>query len=75
MSLEKAILVKLGDYVSKKVKKKFKSNVEFANVCNINESTVRRIMRGEQNITIDILKRICDALGVKMSELLKDLGQ
>ena len=75
MSKEKEMLTKLGDYVGRKAKKKFKSNVEFANVCNVNESTIRRILQGEQNISINVLKRICEALEIKMSDLLKEIGQ
>jgi transcriptional regulator with XRE-family HTH domain len=75
MSKEKDMLIRLGDYVGKKAKKKFKSNVEFANVCNVNESTIRRILQGEQNISINVLKNLCDALDIKMSELLKEIGQ
>ena len=75
MSKEKDILVKLSDFIGKKAKVKFKSNVEFANVCNVNESTIRRILLGEQNISIKVLKRICEALDLKMSDLLKEIGQ
>lgn len=75
MPKEKDILVKLGDYIGKRAKTKFKSNVEFANVCDVNESTIRRILRGEQNISIKVLKRICEALEIKTSDLLKEIGQ
>jgi len=74
MSKEKDILVRVGDYIGKRAKVKFKSNVEFANTCDINESTVRRILQGKQNISLKVLKRICEALDVKMSDLLKETG-
>jgi transcriptional regulator with XRE-family HTH domain len=74
MSKDKDILVAIGDYIGKKAKTKFKSNVEFANVCDVSEGTIRRVLRGEQNISIKVLKRICEALEIKMSELLKDIG-
>lgn len=74
MSKERDVLVKIGDYIGKEAKAKFKSNVEFANVCDVNESTIRRILRGEQNISIKVLKRICEALEIKMSDLLKETG-
>jgi len=48
--------------------------VEFANVCDVNESTIRRILQGKQNISIKVLKRICEALDIKMSDLLKEVG-
>lgn len=75
MPKEKDILVKLGDHIGKRAKTKFKSNVEFANVCDVNESTIRRILRGEQNLSIKVLKRICEALEIKTSDLLKEIGQ
>ena len=74
MSKEKDILIKLGNHIGKKAKTKFKSNVEFANVCNVNESTIRRVLNGEQNISIKVLKCICEALDIKLSELLKEIG-
>jgi len=74
MSKEQDILIKIGDYLNKKSKLKFKSNVEFANVSNVDEKTIRRILQGEQNISVKVLKRICDALDIKISELLKDVG-
>jgi len=74
MSKEKDVLVKLAENISKRAKAKFKSNVEFANVCDVNESTIRRILQGKQNISIKVLKRICESLDVKMSELLKEVG-
>lgn len=74
MSKEKDILVKIGDYIGKRAKAKFKSNVEFANVCDVSEGTIRRILQGEQNISIKVLKRICEALEIKMSDLLRETG-
>ena len=71
---DKDFLIKLGNAIAKKAKGKFKSNVEFANVCNVNESTIRRILRGEQNISIKVLKRICEALEIEISDLLKEVG-
>jgi transcriptional regulator with XRE-family HTH domain len=74
MSKEKDVLVKLADSIGKRAKIKFKSNVEFANVCDVNESSIRRILQGQQNISIKVLKRICESLDIKMSELLKEIG-
>jgi len=75
MSKEKDILVKIGDYIGKKGKAKFKSNVEFANVCDVSEITIRRILQGEQNVSVKVLERICEALNIKMSDLFKEIGR
>lgn len=75
MSKDKDFLKKLGDIIGKKAKTKFKSNVEFSNVCDVAESTIRRILNGEQNISIKVLNRICESLDIKMSDLLKEVGK
>jgi DNA-binding Xre family transcriptional regulator len=74
MSRDEKILISIGDYIGEKAKTKFKSNVEFADVCDVNESTIRRILRGKQNISLKVLTRICEALDIKMSDLLKETG-
>jgi transcriptional regulator with XRE-family HTH domain len=83
MSKEKELLVEellvaLGNYIAGYIgnnpKAKFKSNVEFANVCDINESTVRRILQGKQNISVKVLMRIAEALDINMSDFLKEMG-
>lgn len=74
MSKEKDILIKIGTYIGKKAKTKYKSNVEFANVCDVNESTIRRVLLGQQNVSIILLKRMCEALDIKLSDLLKEIG-
>ena len=74
MPKEKDILLQIADVISKKAKTKFKSNVEFANVCDVNESTIRRVLQGQQNTSLKVLKRICEALDMKLSDLLKETG-
>jgi transcriptional regulator with XRE-family HTH domain len=75
MSKKNPICVKIGNYVNKKAKEKFKSNVEFANVSNVAESTIRRILAGEQNITIKLIQQICEALEITISELFREIGE
>lgn len=74
MPKEKDILIKIGDIIGKKAKTKFTSNVEFANVSDVSEVTIRRILLGNQNVSIKVLKRLCDALEIKVSDLLKEAG-
>ena len=45
----------------------------FAKASNCTETTIRRILRNEQGITINLLIRMADALDTTSSELLKDL--
>lgn len=45
----------------------------FAKASNCTETTIRRILRNEQGITVNLLIRMADALDTTSSELLKDL--
>lgn len=66
-------LIKLGKIIETKAKTKYKSNLEFAYACDINEKTIRRIFKGGQNISLKTLDKICSALETKMSQLLSEV--
>jgi DNA-binding Xre family transcriptional regulator len=68
-------LAKLGKCLKAKAKEKFKTNVEFASACEVDETSIRRIYLGKQNISLRVLDRICDALEIKMSDLLSEVGK
>lgn len=54
---------------------KFKgNNSKFAEASDCKETTIRRILRNEQGITINLLFRIANALEVPVTDLLKDLS-
>jgi DNA-binding Xre family transcriptional regulator len=67
-------LLKLGRLIKIKSKSKFKSNLEFASVCDIDERSIRRIINGKQNFSIIIFSKICEALDIKMSDLLSEIN-
>lgn len=71
--MSKEQLQKLGILIKNKAKAKFKTNLEFASACDIDEKSVRRILEGNQNFSITIFSKICMALEVKMSQLLKEI--
>ncbi len=45
----------------------------FALYCDISRAYYGRIERGEHSATLDVCRRISDALGISMSELFSDL--
>jgi transcriptional regulator with XRE-family HTH domain len=47
----------------------------FADDIKMHRSYYSAIERGEQNITLDTLQRICKPLGVKIWEVMKDAGE
>jgi transcriptional regulator with XRE-family HTH domain len=66
-------LIQLGQLINDRAKAKFSNNLEFASACDIDEKSIRRILNGKQNSSINIFSKICSALGVKMSELLSEI--
>jgi transcriptional regulator with XRE-family HTH domain len=67
-------LSRLGKLIGERAKSRFKSNLEFASACDIDEKSIRRILNGKQNFSIAIFSKISAVLGVKMSELLSEVG-
>lgn len=63
-------LLKLGKEIENRYKLKFVSKLEFSFACDVDEKTIRRLLQGKQNISIILLKKICDALDIKLSELM-----
>lgn len=54
---------------------KFKGNKSaFARAAECRETTIRRILRNEQGISINLLFRISHALEVEITDLLKNLS-
>lgn len=45
----------------------------FAKAAECSETTIRRVLRKEQGITINLAFRIADALDTNVSDLMKDL--
>lgn len=53
---------------------KFNGNKsEFARASQCSETTIRRILRNEQGITINLLLRLCNALEVEVKEIFDGL--
>ena len=73
MSRKKDILIALGDYFRKKIKVEYKSNVDLAMSADVDEKTIRNILAGK-NVSIKLIKKICDCLEIKMSDLFKEIG-
>lgn len=71
--LEK-IEAELSQRIYKLFLQKFDGNKSaFARASQCKETTIRRIFKNEQGITINLLLRMAFALDVSVNELLKDL--
>jgi transcriptional regulator with XRE-family HTH domain len=72
---ESEILVAIGLVIRKIRKERGFSQEELAHLCQIDRSHMGRIERGERNLAILNLMRICRALMCSASELLAEAGQ
>ena len=69
------IHVKLTNRIYKLFLDKYKgNNSEFAKASNCSETTIRRVLKNEQGITVNLLLRMCYALNVSIEEIFKDLS-
>lgn len=68
------IEIELAQRIYKLFLDKFKGNKSaLARTAQCDETTIRRIFRNEQGITINLLLRLAFALDTPINELLKDL--
>ena len=68
---ENEFLVQLGQRI-KKIREKNMTQLKLAAICDFEKASMSRIESGQTNTTILTLKKISQALGVDVHELLKD---
>lgn len=67
------ILSNIAIVVNREYPKKFKTKVEFAAAADVEEATIRRVLKGEQNLSIKLLHQICSAIDVRLSDLFEEI--
>jgi transcriptional regulator with XRE-family HTH domain len=70
---KKDISMEVGRLIETKIRESFGSNLSFAVACGVDEKTVRNVLAGK-NISLKLLKKMCEALNVKVSTLLSEAG-
>ena len=73
--MDKRILIKLGSRIREKRKSLGLSQELLAEKANIDRSYMGGIERGERNITFLILCKICQALGIDIASITKNLPE
>lgn len=69
------IEVELVKRIYKKFLLKFDGNKsEFARVALCSETTVRRVFRNEQRMTVDLLLRFCVALNIDINQIFEGIN-
>lgn len=60
--------------INREYPKKFKTKLEFAAAADVEETTIRRVLKGEQNLSIKLLQQICNAIDIQLSDLFNEIG-
>ncbi len=63
----------LGRKIEKLYIKKFSSQYAFAKEIGCDARTIRRIIRGEQNVSLLLLLKIAESLDISLSDLVKGI--
>ena len=64
-------LLKLGQEINTEFIKNYNSKLDFSVACDVDEKTIRRILKGQQNLSMGIFLKICEELKLKSSDLFK----
>ena len=72
--VDSSISKRVCKYISEEIRPKFKSNLEMAGVADVDEKTIRLILAGDYNLSLELFERICDAGKIKMSTVLRRVG-
>jgi len=68
MFMKKQVLVKFGDKVREERLKLHLSQENLADKADVHRTYIGMIERAEKNITLENIKKIVDALGLKLSD-------
>lgn len=69
----KDINIQFGNVLRKTREARGLTQEEFAALCEISRAYYGRVERGEHSITLELCKRISDALGITLSALFEDM--
>ena len=66
---EKNIYILIGSRIKDIRESKGMTQQQISDICDFEKSTVSRIEAGRTNLTIKTLYKICQSMGVKMTEI------
>jgi hypothetical protein len=73
--MSKEILEKLATEIQNRYEDRYPSKLEFSYSADVDERTIRRILKGDQNMSILLLHQICLVLDTSIGELFHGIEQ
>jgi len=71
--MSQELLQKIACELNKRYKERYLTKLDFSYAANVDEKTIRRILKGNQNISILLLHNICNALDISIYELFQSI--
>ncbi len=71
--MSKEILEKLAIEINIRYMDRYPSKLDFSYSADVDEKTIRRILKGDQNVSIMLLHQICMALDTSIGELFQSI--
>ena len=75
MADDKAFTRKLGEHIRQIRVEKGWTQEDLADACRIHANFAGTIERGEQTMSLEVARRVAEGLGLKLSELLTEVGE
>lgn len=73
--IEESLQLRLGAAIRERRVALGLSQEGFADAIKMHRAYYSKIERGERNLTLVTLLRVCDGLGIKPSQILRDVGR
>jgi transcriptional regulator with XRE-family HTH domain len=67
------LLLKIATEINKRYKERYPTKLYFSYAADVDEKTIRRVLNGNQNMSILLLHNICCALDISLYELFKSI--
>lgn len=69
------LLEQIAFELNKRYRLRYQTKLEFSYDANVDERTIRRVLKGSQNISILLLHRLCLALDITILELFQSIDK
>ena len=75
MADDKTLTRKLGERIRVLRVEQGWTQEDFADICSLHTNYVGNVERAEQTMSLEVARRVAEGLGMKLSELLAEVGE
>ena len=71
--MSQELLHKIACEITKRYQERYPTKLDFSYAADVDEKTIRRVLNGNQNMSILLLHNICCALDISLYELFQSI--